>query len=232
LFVNDGKGAFEDRSAASGLAAPSLPYTGWGTAWIDVDNDRWLDLLTVNGTIQAITGRTGPFPYGQRRQLFRNLGNGRFEELTDRAGAVFRLPEVGRGAAFGDVDNDGAIDVVVANDNGPLRLLVNRAGRRNHWVGLRLLGGAASPRDMLGARLAIVLPDGTTLWRRARSDGSYASANDPRVLSGLGAADGPLRVRVVWPDGQTEEWSDVPVNRWTTLHHGGGGVSREGARDR
>ncbi|MCY4028517.1 MAG: ASPIC/UnbV domain-containing protein, partial [Acidobacteria bacterium] len=128
---------------------------------------------------------------------------------------------VSRGAAFGDVDNDGDTDVVVANDAGPVRLLINGIGNRNSWLGLRLLGSEA-PRDMLGARVAIVLADGSTLWRRARSDGSYASANDPRVLAGLGpSAESPL-VRVTWPSGRVEEWGDVPVGRYTTLTEGTG----------
>jgi hypothetical protein len=222
LYVNHGGGTFEDRTAASGLGTPSLTYTGFGTAWIDVDNDGWLDLLTVNGTI--VRSQQAPanavFPYDQRKQLFRNLGTGRFEEVTDRAGAVFRRSEVGRGAAFGDINNDGTMDVVVANANGPARLLINHAGRQHHWLGLRLVGGAATPRDMLGARVAVVRADGSTLWRRARADGSYGSANDPRVLVGLGDAAGHARVRVTWPSGRVDEWPRVPIDRWTTLHEG------------
>jgi hypothetical protein len=222
LFVNDGTGMFEDRSASSGLGAPSLAYTGWGTAWIDFDNDGWLDLLTVNGTIQARVGRSGEsFPYDQRRQLFRNLGSGRFEEVTSQAGAAFQLSEVGRGAAFGDIDNNGTMDVVVANDNGPARLLINQVGRRNHWLGVTLVGGSQAPRDMPGARVAVIRK-ARTLWRHAHADGSYASANDVRVLVGLGpSAEGP-RVRVIWPDGGAEEWSEVPIDQWTTLRKGSG----------
>jgi hypothetical protein len=98
---------------------------------------------------------------------------------------------------------------------------VNRLGRRNHWLGLRLLGGR-TPRDMLGARVAIVRSSGPTLWRRSRADGSYASANDPRVLAGLGTSTEAPRVRVSWPGGGVEEWSAVPIDRWTTLREGSG----------
>jgi hypothetical protein len=217
LYINDGAGTFEDRGSPSGLEAITLSYTGFGTAWFDFDNDGWLDLLAVNGTVQiieALRQAHDPFPLHQRKLLLKNLGNGRFEDVTDRAGMVFRLSEVGRGAAFGDIDNDGDIDVVVANNNGPTRLLVNNVGNRAHWIGLRLVGEGG--RDMLGARVEIVRKAGS-LWRRVRSDGSYASANDPRVLAGLGDSAESVRVRVRWPDGRVEERSDLPIDRYSTV---------------
>jgi hypothetical protein len=113
------------------------------------------------------------------------------------------------------------VDVLVGNAAGPVRLLVNNLGSRSHWVGLRLVG-ARTPRDMVGARVTVTSPDGSTRWRRARSDGSYASANDPRVLVGLGESSDPVLVRVTWPAGHVEEWSDVSVDRYTTLTEGGG----------
>ena len=222
LYVNDGTGTFEDRSAISGLGAATLQYTGFGTAWVDVDNDGRLDILTVNGavqTIQALAQAHDPFPLHQRKQLLHNLGNGKFEDATARAGAVFQLSEVSRGAAFGDIDNDGDVDVVVGNNNGPTRLLINNIGSRAHWVGLRLAGGTA-PRDMLGARVEILRKNTPALMRRAHADGSYASANDPRVLAGLGASTERPTVRVRWPSGRVEEWTDVPIDRYTTLKEG------------
>ena len=219
LLVNDGTGQFQDVSAQSRIGPASLPYTGFGTAWFDFDNDGLLDVLTVNGKV-ALEGRAnGRFPYDQRKQLFRNLGDGRFEDVTGKAGRVFALSEVGRGAAFGDIDNDGDTDVVVANDSGPVRLLINNLGNRNHWLGLRLVG---ERRDSLGATVAVMRPTGPTLWRRARADGSYASANDPRVLIGLGRSTEKPTLRVRWPDGRIEEWADVTIDRYTTLREGGG----------
>jgi hypothetical protein len=226
LYVNTGAALFEDMSAPSGVGPQSLGYSGFGTAWVDYDNDSWLDALAVNGAIEAIKGRPpdAPFPYDERKLLFRNLRGGRFENVTSRAGAVFAASEVSRGAAFGDIDNDGDIDVVVNNIHAPARLLINNIGNRQHWIGLRLLGRAGRPggegRDMLGARVEIVRGDGLTLRRRVRTDGSYASANDPRVLAGLGESTMPPRVRVSWPDGKTEEWAEVPVDRWATLRQG------------
>jgi hypothetical protein len=227
LYVNDGTGNFEDRKAASGLGAPSLAKTGFGTAWFDYDNDGWLDLLVANGgvaTIEAQARAKDPFPLRMTPQLYRNLGNGRFEDVSARAGRVFSVAEVGRGAAFGDIDNDGDTDVVIGNAAGRLRLLVNNVGSRNSWLGLRLIG-ARTARDMVGARVEIMRADQPPLWRRARSDGSYASANDPRVLVGLGKTTTAPRVRVTWPSGGIEEWPSVPLNRYTTLKEGSSGTA-------
>jgi hypothetical protein len=223
LYVNDGSGLFEEQSERSGLSFASLPYTGFGTAWLDVDNDGRLEILTVNGavhTVEALSRANDPFPLREGKLLFRSPGAGRFEDVTMRAGPAFQTLDVGRGAAFGDIDNDGDIDVLVANNNGKAQLLINQVGARNHWVGLRLAGRAG--RDMLGARVAVFREDGSALWRRARADGSYASANDPRVLVGLGHSSKPPRVRVIWPGGATEEWASVPVDRYTTLKEGSG----------
>ena len=222
LWVNDGTGTFEEQSARRGIRGPSLPFTGFGAAWFDFDNDSWLDLLTVNGdvnqNVKTLSRKDAPFPLGQRKQLFRNTG-GRFEDVSGKAGSVFDLVEAGRGAAFGDIDNDGDTDVLVANGAGPTRLLINNVGNRHHWVGLRLVSGTTK-RDMVGARVEVRRSARPSLWRRARADGSYASANDPRVLVGLGASTDAPRVHVVWPDGQSEEWSRVAVDRYTTLTQG------------
>ena len=223
LYGNDGMGRFEDWGARSGLRPASLPFTGFGAAWLDADNDGWLDLLVVNGAvriIEALARQRDPFPLHQRPQLFRNLGNGRFDDATARAGAVFQTSTVGRGAAFGDIDNDGDIDVLVGNNNGPVQLLVNELGQRNHWVGLRAVDAKGS-RDMLGARIGVSIGD-RTYWRRARSDGSYASANDPRVLVGVGASTGIARVHVIWPDGTGEQFDNVRTDGWTTVKQGTG----------
>jgi hypothetical protein len=220
LYVNMGGGVFEDQKAASGLGPPSLAKTGFGAAWFDYDNDSWLDLLTANGSVSIIEAQArvnDPFPLKMLNQLYRNLGNGRFEDVSTRAGKAFTLNDVSRGAAFGDLDNDGDEDVIIGTAAGPARLLINNVGNKNHWVGLRLMGGK---RDQIGARVEVIRKSGSPLWRRARSDGSYASANDPRVLVGLGTSTDPVRLRVSWPSGKTEEFGDVPIGRWTTLTEG------------
>jgi hypothetical protein len=227
LYVNDGSGVFVESSAPAGIRLRTLPFTAFGLAWLDADNDGRLDLAIANGavthTAEALAANER-FRLQQRRQLFRNLGGGRFEEVTDQAGRAFTTEEVGRGAAFGDLDNDGDTDIAVANDNGPVRVLVNNVGSRAGWIGLRLVtAGPKTPRDALGARVAVIGDDGSMMWRRARADGSYGSANDPRVLIGLGSTAVPaVRLRVVWPSGQTEEWRDVPTRRYSTLSEGTG----------
>ncbi len=191
-----------------------------------------------------------PYPLHQTNQLFRNLGSdqrppgraslqvaepitglrnlgpgpsglARFEEVTARAGAVWQLSEVSRGAAFGDVDDDGDIDILVVNNAGPVRLLLNQVGSARPWLGLRLVD-AGGRRDQLGARVEVRRRDGPALWRRSRSDGSYLVANDPRVLIGLGDASEVTAVRVHWPSGRSEEWTGLPLRAYTTLREGTG----------
>ncbi len=225
LYQNNGDGVFEDRKAASGLGVSSLAKTGFGTAWFDYDNDSWLDLITLNGSVSTIEAQAraqDPFPLKMSNQLYRNLGDGRFEDVSAHGGEPFTLLDVSRGAAFGDIDNDGDVDVVVGTTAGPTRLFINNIGNRSHWLGLRVVGAAGKARDMIGARVTVTRASGPPLLRRARSDGSYASANDPRVLVGLGSASGPVTVRVQWPDGQTEQWADLSVDRWTSLVQGTG----------
>ncbi len=221
LYINLGDALFEDRTREAGLGMPGRRFTGFGTLFFDYDNEGWLDLFVTNGSVQLLPEllRKGDqYPLDQPNQLFRNLGNGKFVEVSERGGEAFRISDIGRGAAFGDIDNDGDTDVLVSNNNGPARLFLNQFGNRKNWLGLRLVG--KGNQDMLGARIEIVLGRDRVLWRRARSDGSYLTANDPRVLAGLGAAATVPLVRVRWPDGSVEEWKSLPVNRYITLRQG------------
>ena len=218
LFTNLGKLLFEDRTREAGLGMPGRRFTGFGTLFLDYDNDGGLDLFIVNGAVQLLPDlvkKGDPFPLSQPNQLFRNQGKGKFIEISDPA---LQSLAVGRGAAIGDIDNDGDTDVLVTNNNGPAKLLVNRVGQQNHWLGLRLV--SKNGRDLLGARVEVVVRKDQVLWRRARTDGSYLSANDPRVLVGLGSATRVEVVRVHWLDGSVEEWKDLPVNQYSVLKQG------------
>ena len=220
LYVNDGHGTFRDDTLVAGLATTSLKFTGFGTSWIDYDNDGWLDLFTVNGDVKVVEEleRAGdPYPLHQTDQIFRNLGDGSFEEVTARAGTALDTSAVSRGAIFGDVDNDGDTDAVVINNNGPARLLINRVGQSSPWLGIRLSreGGTHGTRvEVLGSAPPLV--------RWAGTHGSYACANDPRILMGLKNAPGVTEVRVVWPDGTPERFTIKSSNAYITLTAGNG----------
>ncbi len=226
LYVNDGTGMFDDVSVSSGLARPSFSLTGFGTGWLDVDNDGRLDLLAVNGAVTVIEElyrRRDPYPLHQLNQLFLQRAAGGFEDAGEWAGPAFELSEVSRGAIVGDLDNDGDPDVVVTNNAGPARVLFNQVGQDAPWLGLRLVAGVAE-RDALGARAALHRPGRPAVWRRVEAGGSYASARDPRLLFGLG--DGPTSgtVRVHWPRGAVEEWSGLEAGLYHTLREGSGRV--------
>lgn len=221
LYLNDGKGNFLDVTDARRLGRISLPYTGFGSEWLDYDNDGDLDLFVANGAVKIEeTLRGEPFPYRERNQLIRNDGADGFTDVTGTAGAALAQVEVSRGAAFGDIDNDGDVDIVVANNNGPTRLLRNRVSGR-HWLNVRL-EGTQSNRAGLGARVAVLRADGTALWRRAHTDGSYLSANDPRVHFGLGDDPAIAAVGVLWPDGVRERWREISVDTFVSLREGSG----------
>jgi hypothetical protein len=223
IYVNNGEGWFEDRSLATGLGAPSKIFTSFGTGWFDYDNNGWLDLFVANGEVRVVPflARAGDtYPLHQTNQLFANLGGSKYKDITAEAGNAFELSEVSRGAAFGDVDNDGDMDILVTNNNGRTRLLINNVGNQRHWLGLRVLDDLG--RDAIGARVAVNLSKSRTLWRRVRSDGSYACANDSRVLVGLGESTEVGTVRVFWPSGDVGEWKGIPVDQYTSLRKGEG----------
>jgi hypothetical protein len=229
FYRNSGQGSFTDVTAAYGLAAPSLPFTSFGSGFLDFDNDGLLDLMVVNGGVTLVpelVAKGDPFPLHQTNQLFQNGGASgsaliRFIDVSARSGPAFLLSEVSRGLALGDIDNDGDTDALVINSGGPVRLLINQVGRENPWLGLRLVTGDP-PRDAVGARAAIVRDGNPVVWRRVASDGSYGSAGDVRLLFGLGQKSAIDEIWVLWPGGLEESWPAVPVGRYTILAQGTG----------
>ena len=222
LYRNDGTGNFEDVRVPAGLAAPTAASTGFGTDWFDYDNDGWLDLFVANGAVNLIEAQRGqPSPFRMKNQLFHNTGHGRFVETSAAGGPAFERADISRGAAFGDIDNDGDTDIVVTTNGGPARLLLNQSGARNHWL---QIGLEQTPGNRLGfgARVAIERSGRPTMWRRVRTDGSYLSASDARVQFGLGPSAKYDAVIVQWPDGATERWTNLAADRRLSLRRGTG----------
>ena len=224
MYVNDGRGGFEDRRADVGLAQPTAAMTGFGVAWLDADNDGTADLLAVNGAVTLMPELRGQaVPYRQRNQLFRGVlsrpapapGGARttrfrLEEVRDdAAGPAFAPLGVGRGLAVGDVDNDGFPDAVITNNGGPARVLRNTAATGHAWVGLELRQPGPN-RYAIGATVVIDAGPAAGRLFRVRTDGSYLSASDPRVLVGLGDHRGPVTAAITWPDGTRQRRTLTP----------------------
>jgi enediyne biosynthesis protein E4 len=223
VFRGDANGQFEDATANFGLLQSTFGYTGFGTQWFDYDNDGWLDLFIANGGVTIIgDGQGGESPYSQRKQLFHNERRGKsFREVSQLGGAAFQIAEISRGAAVGDIDNDGSIDVVVTNNNGPVRLFRNLAGRRGHWLILKLQCPATN-RFATGARAAVLRRGQSPLWRSAHTDSSYLSAHDNRIHFGLGDRPDVEAVLVHWPNGLRERFDGIKADRIVTLTQGSG----------
>lgn len=221
LYVNEGGGWFSDRSNSTRVAASSAPFTGFGTGWFDADNDGDLDLFSANGAVTALPDQLAAgsdYPLQQVNQLWLNDGRGRYRESA--GGPAFKLEEVSRGAAFGDLDNDGDIDIVVTNNRGQARLYRNDSPRA-HWLGVELSDGFAS---RLGSRARLEAnPCG---YRRAATDGSYASASDPRLVFGLAGDAAAQYVRVQWVDGSEEAYGPLAADRYHRLRRGQGRAVR------
>ena len=222
LYRNDGKGGFEDARVRAGIAAATGSMTGFGAGWLDYDNDGWLDLFVANGAVNTVEAQRGqPLPLKMKNQLFHNDGTGHFVDVTGAAGPALARADVGRGAAFGDIDNDGDVDIVVTANGGRVQLLLNQDAASRHWVEVALRARSGN-RFGIGARVGVERDGKPTLWRPVRADGSYLSASDIRVHFGLGDASKVSAVVVKWPDGTLERWTDVAVDRLTELTRGRG----------
>ena len=224
-YRNDGAGFFRDTTDEVGLGGVSQAYTGFGTSWFDYDGDGVLDLFVANGKVTP--GDTAAFDYREPNQLLRGLASGRYEDVSARAGAALELLEVSRGAAFGDLDNDGDVDIVVVNNDGPARLLRNEVGNRRTWLAVDLCGGGLFDRSAIGTRVTVEAGDRS--WTRdVRPARGFAVAHDARLHFAFGDVPAVDRVTVLWPQGGETQRSGVPVNSVLRLLAPGGEAPGEG----
>ena len=220
LFHNLGQGLFTDHTAAVGLAAPSRHHLGFGAAFLDSNNDGWLDLLTANGHIHD---QTPFYPYAMTPQLYLGDSAGRLSDVTAQAGPPFQQLYVGRGLAVGDLDNDGRLDAVMVSQKQPLVVLHNEPGRfEGRFVAFRL-EGIKSNRDGVGASVAVKASGRVQVAHRV-GGGSFQSANDARLHFGLGPCEQVESVEVRWPSGQADRHGALPAGRGYLLREGSTGV--------
>ena len=226
LYRAAGKGLFEDVATAAGLAVQNR-YVEWGAGIVDVDNDGWQDLMYMTGNVYPEVEQKFPrYPHKGPRILFRNKGDGTFADASASGGTGLTTPRSSRGAAFGDVDNDGDIDVLVMNMNEPPSLLRNDTARANHWIAVSL-EGTVSNRAGVGATVRVTA-GGRVQARAVLSQSSYYSMDDLRAHFGLGAATRVDRIEVAWPNGIVETASNLAPDRVVTFVEGRGVVDRVG----
>ncbi len=222
LYRNDGDANFSDVTFQAGIGEFTIPFLGWGTGFLDFDNDGLLDLMAVNGHVyRDVDKHDWGTTWAQRPLLFRNVNGNRFEVVAAAPGSGLATVIPARGAAFGDLFNDGHIDVVINNIDSAPTLLRNVVRNRNHWLGLKLVGGPESPRDAIGAKVLVTI--GTVTQRQdVFSGGSYGSSSDPRLHFGLGPATQIDRIEIKWPSGATERITVPAVDAIYTVTEGKG----------
>jgi hypothetical protein len=222
LYRNDGEASFTDVSFAAGIANPTIPFLGWGTGFLDYDNDGLLDIFVANGHVYpGVDQQDWGTTWAQRPLLFRNLNGTKFEEVPPATGSGLAVVVSARGAAFGDLFNDGHIDVVMNVMDSTPTLLRNVVKNSNHWLGLRLIGGPKSPRDAIGTKV-FLSAGGFRQRGEVFSGGSYASSSDLRLHFGLGAATKVDKIEIQWPSGAKEEIHRTAIDQIVTVVEGQG----------
>ncbi|HEX5475250.1 MAG TPA: CRTAC1 family protein [Vicinamibacterales bacterium] len=225
LYENDGHGLFIDEAPRSGIGRPSLLTLTFGCFFYDADLDGLLDIFAANGHVaDDINHVQQKVTYAEPAHLFRDLGKRRFEEITSQTGAALQQPVVARGAAYGDVDNDGDLDLLETTNRGPARLLRNDGGNANHMVRIRTVG-TTSNRDGIGAKVRLTLSDGRRPWAMVKSGSSFCSQSELPLTFGLGAAAKVTAIEIDWPSGHVDKLPGVDANRSLSIQEGKGIVS-------
>jgi len=220
LYRNDKNGFLTDVTFAAGLGQPSLEVLGFGTNFVDLDLDGWEDIFVANGhVIDNIELFNPDYTHAQRKQVFMNRGDGTFIDKTSEIGGALQEPQVGRGAAFGDIDNDGDIDVVISNNNGQASLLINEGPPKNNWIGL-LLEGRLYNLDAIGARVTVTSSGGSQI-ATVNPAASYLASNDKRLQFGLGSQTVVNEISIQWPGGGVDRIENIEGNRYYLIQPGG-----------
>ena len=216
LFLNRGDGEFENVTERSGLAWLTLPMAGWSNAVVDLDNDGWKDLFAAGSDVLDTIEQFSSRRYATPNAVFRNLGNGKFKDVSASAGAAFQLPAIHRGSAVGDLDNDGRMDIVVAVVNGPAKIFRNVTQNSNHWILLQLRG-TKSNRMGIGAQIRLTAEDGSKQYSEVTTSVGYASSSDSRVHFGLGQSKSAKEIEMLWPGGVRQVLHDVAADKIVTI---------------
>ena len=222
LYLNQGNGNFLNAGRESRLANLTLPMSGWSNGIVDLDNDGWKDLVVARGNVMDnIEEVSRHFRYAEPNSVFRNLGNGQFGDVSATAGADFTRPAPNRGLAYGDLDNDGRMDLVVTSLGGPVRVLRNVTETRNSWILLKLVG-TKSNRMGIGAQIRITTDDGRRLYNEVTTSTGYSASSDLRVHFGLGSSRVIREIEIRWPSGTRQLLHDVAADRVMEVTEPGG----------
>ncbi|MGA3189417.1 MAG: CRTAC1 family protein [Bryobacteraceae bacterium] len=212
LFKNLGHGQFAEATAMAGLGLTTAEMSGWSNAIVDLDNDGWKDLYVARSNVLDNVAQFTQRQYAEPNTVFRNLGTGKFEDVTSTIGPAFETPSANRGAAFGDLDNDGRMDLVVNVLNGKAKVFHNTTRNENHWVLLKLTG-VKSNRMGIGAQIRLTADNGSMQYNHVTTSTGYASSSDPRVHFGLGTSRVAREIQILWPSGRKQVLHDVAVDR-------------------